>query len=567
MKDQLGARATSFLTASRAEQWLFDGIQHIGDIFDNDNKKTLRKIKAVVELLFWEMHVVAHPSQRIINELRKILETSNASGKLIEYFWRHLETDTLARVCIGLMAQLDLIPKNDPMATTTLCFLDWTYHEMLPFRNLDVEHARYKFSKIQNQHIASQSPVQFYGHLPPRILSDEYALTHTIFYLTDFGKNTEIFFPFRADLVIRLESLSAEALLTNNLDILAEHLLALRHLDAEDQTSAIWYASEVCARIERDGYWRGPLDLRSQLRKEGFTKNMQIFFENYHTTLLLRDFLLGLSCPSTSTAAPVSHLCKQVPAKSTTHDTNNGCSKPSKPVVDLETFKKILSCSSFNETKLIEQLTHAGCIQIFLMAYLRMLKKRGSLEIGLPKNPRIAITIDQLARGRMRYRNANFLLTQMISRCIVELPHGSLSNRDWQNHRRRLDSIEKSYLLIINSNPVDDESRTTLLTKATELICSAAALCAHIKLDPPMFLRIGIQGAIHQAIRYRDIVNMCYALWAGDICGFKVDHYAYRLAQLVIDASRVSHESPTSETSRVISLAIEMSTSMVAGET
>lgn len=493
------------------EAWLVSGIRGMGAIVDGDERRTLRKIKALVELLYWETYVLAKPSPAILRALRAKLVGN--TEQLLLFFWHHLETDTLARVCLGMMVDLGLIGRDHSVLKAVLYELSQTYHEQLPFRALDAAHANWKFWERSPSRPTFRASSDFKGNLPPRTLADEYALTHTIFYLTDFGQNPEALTTRAPTLERQLRLLVAEAWVCRNLDILAEHLLCLRFIGRDQSADSGWYSHELmCQRID-NRYWQGPLQLKRKLLSEGFEHGQLQFFENYHTTLLVRDVLLGRAQRNLSSRTAISR-----PARSTY----------TPPIHrKLGTLDNLLHLQPFSATTFCQELTDPESIQLNLMALSRWARLRGSNREAL--SVKLMSVIDALADLRQEPKRFSLALNVALAQDLrAKFSDQTSSAEDAYGPEQ----LEKSLRKLL-SGPLTGPGAERAYGSKTEVVCIAV-----LKLDSgrtPLFWSAALRGLLHRAVRQRDLVNMTYLLWAADTTGLAIDGDTAALALNLIN--------------------------------
>ncbi|HEY0771122.1 MAG TPA: hypothetical protein VGD31_12390, partial [Sphingobacteriaceae bacterium] len=122
-------------------------------------------------------------------------------------------------------------------------------------------------------------------------LTDDYAITHTIFYLTDFGTRKLNPSVNSVEFINEiLTTLGDKAIDENNLDLLSEYALCKQCLHQQDEALSR-FVNILQTSFVPAGYWPGPVDLHSKLRKEGIHPEQYPFLENYHTTILANEVL------------------------------------------------------------------------------------------------------------------------------------------------------------------------------------------------------------------------------------------------------------------------------------
>lgn len=281
-----------------SERWLSQGIAvSLSRLHGCNPEMFPRKLKALCETSFLEYCVSEHPSASIRAVLRPALAEIWESGELFRLCRYNLaHANLFLPLFSACLAALDA-SSAQRADIATLAGLAARYRkERLPFRTLDLLHGLYQLTG--NEEYRRQLLVMAqYGCLgrleTPFDLDehDDYALTHTIFYVTNFGKCR---WPRSLAKVMAVEScldiFSGHAEVENNLDLIGEYLLCRQMLSIRGAR----YREElelVLRAVEPDGFWPGPADLSEALRAIA-EPHEQLFFEHYHTTLVVREALL-----------------------------------------------------------------------------------------------------------------------------------------------------------------------------------------------------------------------------------------------------------------------------------
>lgn len=184
--------------------------------------------------------------------------------------------------------------------------------ERLPHRTLDVIYCAQKANldfelfgdNVQRMFNSALQTSNLVLGTPPHAagLADFYALTHTIFFISDFGAepipaaiNSRSKELARASIELALLRFGAE----DNLDIVAELLWCLRILGGVSGTAAQYSIGKVVAAIGQKGYLPGP-SLDSPPKVAALYDEV---YPNYHSTLLgVALFAGGLLQTSQSTS-------------------------------------------------------------------------------------------------------------------------------------------------------------------------------------------------------------------------------------------------------------------------
>ncbi len=185
----------------------------------------------------------------------------------------------------------------DALDDTFLQTIANSQNEKIPFRHIDLLHCLWKMSGkdvyrrqlvLIAEHGCLRRSADRMRHRP----EDDYAVTHTIFYVTDFGR-----IPLCDDFISRtalteiLDSITTRCIIEGNLDILAEVSIC-RHYIGDVGDDAPLAEREL--QILADGYdasrrrWPGPVHCGSSplLQTKPHDADEHDFFENYHTTLV-----------------------------------------------------------------------------------------------------------------------------------------------------------------------------------------------------------------------------------------------------------------------------------------
>ncbi len=295
MKGNLGPAAGQ---VAAAEAWLAAGIRaSLGDLGDPAAGLYPRRLKALCETSFLEHCASARPSPALRAALRSALLAVPARH-LLSLLRHNLVHANLLLPILAAMKASRLLDTAELVDLDRLLPLCSRYSkERLPFRQLDLLHALARVSG-RERHFRQIAAAARYGCLgrlrfaqdvDPR---DDYAVTHTVLYATDFGRRLwppRIADPRLVDEV--LDRLSWQAERERNLDLLAEYALCrlclARRSERLDEELTL-----LVSGFDARGCWPGPADLGPLLEREGLPAAEHDFFANYHTTLLVREVLL-----------------------------------------------------------------------------------------------------------------------------------------------------------------------------------------------------------------------------------------------------------------------------------
>jgi hypothetical protein len=160
--------------------------------------------------------------------------------------------------------------------------------ELTPFRKMDLEFSLQLVDKILDRNevknMSSLAENTILGtdiDLVNYIIDDEYALTHSIFYLTDFGEKS-ISHKKRDIIEHSILTLCVKNMLVGDMDLLGEYIINILNLNIETNICKIAFM-ELLNSQNKDGYFPGP-ERGGKHKVKNNSKNL--FRINYHTTLV-----------------------------------------------------------------------------------------------------------------------------------------------------------------------------------------------------------------------------------------------------------------------------------------
>jgi hypothetical protein len=160
--------------------------------------------------------------------------------------------------------------------------------ELTPFRKMDLEFVLQLVDKILDRNeiknMSSLAENTILGtdiDLINYIIDDEYALTHSLFYLTNFGEKSMSHK--KQDIIEHsILTLCVKNMLVGDMDLLGEYIINILNLNIETSICKIAF-TELLKSQNRDGYFPGP----ERGKKHNVKNNSKDLFRiNYHTTLV-----------------------------------------------------------------------------------------------------------------------------------------------------------------------------------------------------------------------------------------------------------------------------------------
>jgi hypothetical protein len=160
--------------------------------------------------------------------------------------------------------------------------------ELTPFRKMDLEYSLQLVDKLLDRNeIKDMSSLAENTILGTDIdminytIDDEYAFTHSLFYLTDFGEKS---ISHKKQNIIEhsILTLCVKNMLIGDMDLLGEYIINILNLNIETGICKIAFM-ELLKSQNRDGYFPGP----ERGKKHNVKNNSKDLCRiNYHTTLV-----------------------------------------------------------------------------------------------------------------------------------------------------------------------------------------------------------------------------------------------------------------------------------------
>lgn len=282
----------------KAIHWVYRSRKYFSPFYA-DNDAMGAKMFSELQLTLFLLNVNRHKlSDKAISEVEKLSELSYeiiSSPKYYELIFSCLSFFRLygagAIYYLGY-AYDEVLFKTVKKATP---FVRYNIKELQNYSRMDLEHLLMMFDSyvdgkvkydstqlLQNSIIDSDLDIAFYSRL------DEYSLTHSIFYVTDFGNNNIPVAVYKR-IVYILQTMAYKNYFMNDLDLLGEYIMCLCFMHCGNGCLKELYAGLVSCQ-NRDGSFSGPS--RDGLRKNSkglkglYKRQKKIVLDNYHTTLV-----------------------------------------------------------------------------------------------------------------------------------------------------------------------------------------------------------------------------------------------------------------------------------------
>jgi hypothetical protein len=303
---------------SLAETWLLLNLQNAASLEGTPSDVLLRPhglrfLKALTEISYFGIYGSVCTSDHFILSIREMLTPFVQHPNFFSFMRFNTDCSSLFLSLCDVGFRLDLLDGAATSNIQKLCeILSETGPERVPFRQLDLLHGLdnlgYPIDVSLREMALKTGCFANTKRLQNLTSADGYALTHNIFYLTDFGRSPQCVDPqLLPDVQQALQHLSAIAVSEQNMDLLSEYLLCIGYLNLVDEGTR-----ENCRLLsafqQRDGSWLGPVEMGSALKKLEVPLQLHPFYSNYHTTLLAwqaQKVIAGIGTLRTREARPL----------------------------------------------------------------------------------------------------------------------------------------------------------------------------------------------------------------------------------------------------------------------
>lgn len=174
-----------------------------------------------------------------------------------------------------------------------LPFIKYNESEMESYSKMDLEHLimmaikdnnHSLFDELYKESILNSSlDLAFFSRI------EEYKLTHSIFYYTDFGKNKNIPLDVFYKLEHSLLTMGYRSYLKNDMDLLGEYIMCLCFLHSKNDFLNILF-NKYISKQKKNGSFSGPqapdLIKYSQGFKGLFNHHKKVILDDYHVTFV-----------------------------------------------------------------------------------------------------------------------------------------------------------------------------------------------------------------------------------------------------------------------------------------
>lgn len=279
------------------EIWLVDNLKVAFSQGSNDpceifaRPEGIRLLKATGEIAYFLTYGALEVSEDFISSILAIVEPIITSPSFFSLMRFNPDYATLFLSLLDVGHHFQLIDRRDVDDISKI--LRWFAAcgpERVPYRQIDQLYGLKNLGHAAEDRDLDR--IAQFGCLrdEDRILNiqqhDAYALTHTIFYLTDFGRlPSPLDARLSASIAHTLTRLSYVSISENDMDLLAEYVLCAIYCK--------WMNAEFAGFVEilksqrqNGGYWKGPFSIDASLKRDSIPEGLHPFYSHYHTTIL-----------------------------------------------------------------------------------------------------------------------------------------------------------------------------------------------------------------------------------------------------------------------------------------
>lgn len=279
------------------EEWLARYIDtgQVARLEENDeifSSYGLRYLKALCEICYFLYnsgeHVTVEFKRKILNHVSSIVNSTNFWHSM--RFNKRFNTLFLYLLDIAIKAKLIDYESKKNCIQKLISIYSTSGPERVPYRYVDIQYCILNVINEESSRFYSTALsvgcIRDTDTIQDIDTEDLYALTHYIFYLTDFGRRRSDYInQHKFAIVSKLRTLADYSAVVGNLDTLAEVILCLKYIDSPNDISHD-YIQLIKREQNEDGSWDGPCDTTKDLLRAGVPEDKIKFYNNYHTTIL-----------------------------------------------------------------------------------------------------------------------------------------------------------------------------------------------------------------------------------------------------------------------------------------
>lgn len=279
-----------------ADAWLAAGLSSALQPALRDGT-SLRGLKAICEIAFFVATRLRRYDPILVQAVDDCLAQVLDGGRLLGMARHNIQHANLFLPLLYACFRRGLLDRRSVADVRLLADLALAQTmERIPFRSVDLLHVCWKLTGRRTlfaamNDAARRGCLRAGANVTSLSTADDYAVTHTVFYCTDFGARA---WPAGLAGVPELDAILASLAWRpdnrNNFDLRGEFVLARRYLRTPVEALA-GELSAIASVSRPDGSWPAPADVAHALREENVAQAHWPFLTDYHTTLVCAEAL------------------------------------------------------------------------------------------------------------------------------------------------------------------------------------------------------------------------------------------------------------------------------------
>jgi hypothetical protein len=251
----------------------------------------LRTLKALSEISYFALYGSFEVSSELLTSLKTLLAPILTSSSFFSLMRFNTDYAPLFLSLCDVGLKLNVLDGSSYDSVQKLCRILFEMGpERVPFRQLDLlyglRNLGFNVDQSLQRGVLSTGCLMSLHRVRNIQANDAYALTHNIFYLTDFGRQAMDLEPsIVEESKLALKRLAYIAVAEDNMDLLSEYVLCFGYLNAVNH-DVIAFSDEIRSRKQVGSYWHGPVRMEGALGRLHIPPALYSFYSNYHTTLL-----------------------------------------------------------------------------------------------------------------------------------------------------------------------------------------------------------------------------------------------------------------------------------------
>lgn len=285
-------------TIDKALSWIYENMQFfnpLADLADMYRQKMFAELQLVLLISNRNKQFLVESSKSLLGKLESFSEEIILSSGYYEQICLNLRNFRLFAVpviyylCFNKNKRIERLINRVYMQAFSIS------PEYIPYRLLDIEHSISLSERYTGTKIAAKMQKDVYATILNSHydiinwgIEEEYALTHSIFYITDFG-NKQLPDDLKCNAVQNIPILCYQKVIEEDLDLLGEYVMNLCNLNVLPQFRLDMY-KYIAEKQTQQGYFIGPrrkgMNKLNESVSDLFIRKRNVVRNNYHTTLV-----------------------------------------------------------------------------------------------------------------------------------------------------------------------------------------------------------------------------------------------------------------------------------------